>query len=145
MWVLLLTIDKFCWPCGEPRRSSFRQHQGGSGGGDVGLVMESVILYLPPSRLLLHLSRYKGCRKSTCFDNSPRYVKFDHNLAPLLEVRKTQRQQSTTAEVTAVAQVAVKHLRAAAFGPPKRDSRNTKKHRTLSLLLPVVGRGNKPV
>ncbi|CAM9144744.1 unnamed protein product [Ectocarpus sp. 6 AP-2014] len=28
---------------------------------------------------------YKGCRKSTCFDNSPRYVKFDQNLAPLLE------------------------------------------------------------
>ncbi|CAM9844422.1 unnamed protein product [Pylaiella littoralis] len=28
---------------------------------------------------------YKGCRKSTCFDNAPRYVKFDQNLAPLLE------------------------------------------------------------
>lgn len=31
-------------------------------------------------------ARYKGCRKSTCFDNTPRYAKFDQNLAPLLEV-----------------------------------------------------------
>ncbi|CAN0373181.1 unnamed protein product, partial [Scytosiphon promiscuus] len=29
---------------------------------------------------------YDGCRKSTCFDNSPRYVKFNQELAPLLEV-----------------------------------------------------------
>ena len=33
------------------------------------------------------VDRYEGCRKSTCFDNSPRYVKFDQTLAPLLEVR----------------------------------------------------------
>lgn len=32
------------------------------------------------------MKRYEGCRKSTCFDNSPRYVKFNQKLAPLLEV-----------------------------------------------------------
>lgn len=42
----------------------------------------------PP--LLLPSTRYKGCRKSTCFDNSPRYVKFDQKLAPLLEVKNTE-------------------------------------------------------
>lgn len=28
---------------------------------------------------------YEGCRKSTCFDGSPRYAKFDPKFAPLLE------------------------------------------------------------
>lgn len=41
--------------------------------------------YLSAACVKLKL-RYKGCRKSTGFDNAPRYAKFDQNLAPLLEV-----------------------------------------------------------
>lgn len=76
---------------------------------------------------LLPFTRYKGCRKSTCFDNSPRYVKFDQKLAPLLEVRNKTRKQK-------VVQVAVKtlaghRLRLSGFVRP-RKTEGTRKPKT---------------
>lgn len=51
-------------------------------------LLASTGLFIPFSDYFCRsvVDRYEGCWKSTDFDNSPRYVKFDQKLAPLLEV-----------------------------------------------------------
>lgn len=89
--------------------------------------------------LLLPSTRYKGCRKSTGFDGSPRYVKFDQNLAPLLEVKEVEAATAViVAQVSLNALAGRRRLRLPGRPDPAKKNKRKQNRFTKWYMFPLV-------